>query len=170
MLICPWLDIHVFVPNYDIRKNTSFTFFIEQISIPLARVFNLSLKEGVVPFEWRKANIISLFKNGSRIKLELQTSEFNEISKLLERLIKNHMVDFLVRHKLLNPSQHGFLKARSCLNVCSLIALYPVFATFQSALPWQTCSFQCHFDFPGSIQPCCNYCAKTVRSNIHLCL
>ena len=25
------------------------------------------------------------------------------------------MVDFLVRHTLLNPSQHGFLKARSCL-------------------------------------------------------
>ena len=24
---------------------------VEQISIPLARVFNLSLKEGVVPFE-----------------------------------------------------------------------------------------------------------------------
>ena len=25
------------------------------------------------------------------------------------------MVDFLVGHKLLNPSQHGFLKVRSCL-------------------------------------------------------
>ena len=25
------------------------------------------------------------------------------------------MVDLLVRHKLLNSSQHGFLKARSCL-------------------------------------------------------
>ena len=25
------------------------------------------------------------------------------------------MVDFLVRRKLLNSSQHGFLKARSCL-------------------------------------------------------
>ena len=25
------------------------------------------------------------------------------------------MVNFLVRHNLLNPSQHGFLKARSCL-------------------------------------------------------
>ena len=37
------------------------------------------------------------------------------ICKLLERLIKDHMVDFLVRHKLLNSSQHGFLKARSCL-------------------------------------------------------
>ena len=37
------------------------------------------------------------------------------ICKLLERLIKDHMVDFLVRHKLLNSSQHGFLKSRSCL-------------------------------------------------------
>ncbi|WP_133434224.1 RNA-directed DNA polymerase, partial [Aeromicrobium phragmitis] len=37
------------------------------------------------------------------------------ICKLLERLIKDHMVDFLIKHKLINPSQHGFLKARSCL-------------------------------------------------------
>ena len=37
------------------------------------------------------------------------------ICKLLERLIKDHMVEFLVKHKLLNSSQHGFLKARSCL-------------------------------------------------------
>ena len=27
---------------------------VEQISIPLAKVFNLSLKEGMVPFEWKK--------------------------------------------------------------------------------------------------------------------
>ena len=39
---------------------------VEQISIPLARVFNLSLKEGVVPFEWKETNIIPLFKKGSR--------------------------------------------------------------------------------------------------------
>ena len=39
---------------------------VEQISIPIARVFNLSLKEGVVPFEWKEANIILLFKKGSR--------------------------------------------------------------------------------------------------------
>ena len=38
-----------------------------------------------------------------------------QLCKLLERLIKDNMVDFLVRHKLLNSSQHGFLKARSCL-------------------------------------------------------
>ena len=37
------------------------------------------------------------------------------IYKLLKRLTKYQIVDFLSRHKLLNPSQLGFLKARSCL-------------------------------------------------------
>ena len=37
------------------------------------------------------------------------------ICKLLERLIKDHPVDFLVKNKLINPSEHGFLKANmSC--------------------------------------------------------
>ena len=37
------------------------------------------------------------------------------ICKLLKKLIKDHMLGFLARHKLLNSSEHGFLKARSCL-------------------------------------------------------
>ena len=41
--------------------------------------------------------------------------EYTIFCRLLERFIKDHMVNFLVRHKLLNSSQHGFLKARSCL-------------------------------------------------------
>ena len=45
---------------------------VEQISIPLARVFNLSLKEGVVPFEWKEANIIQLFKRGSKINQRIK--------------------------------------------------------------------------------------------------
>ena len=35
---------------------------VEQISIPLATMFNLSLEEGIVPLEWKEANIIPLFK------------------------------------------------------------------------------------------------------------
>ena len=49
---------------------------VEQISIPLATVFNLSLEEGIVPLEWKEANIIPLFKKGSRNK-SVKTSEFN---------------------------------------------------------------------------------------------
>ena len=35
--------------------------------------------------------------------------------KVFETIIRDHMIDFLIKHKLLNPSQHGFLRARSCL-------------------------------------------------------
>ena len=43
---------------------------VEQISTPLAHAFNMSLQEGIVPFEWKEANIIPLFKKGSRNKSE----------------------------------------------------------------------------------------------------
>ena len=36
---------------------------VEQISSPLAHVFNMSLQEGIVPLEWKEANI-PLFKKG----------------------------------------------------------------------------------------------------------
>ena len=41
---------------------------VEQIRVPLATVFNVSLEEGIVPLEWKEANIIPLFKKGSRNK------------------------------------------------------------------------------------------------------
>ena len=90
---------------------------VEQISIPLATVFNMALEEGVVPLEWKEANIVPLFKKGSRSKSEKNRPVIlsSVICKLLERLIKDHLVDFLVKNYLINPSQHGFLKARSCL-------------------------------------------------------
>ena len=90
---------------------------VEQISTPLAHVFNMSLKEGIVPFEWKEANIIPVFKKGSRNKSVnyRPVSLTSVICKLLETIIRDHMMDFLIKHKLINPSQHGFLKAKSCL-------------------------------------------------------
>ena len=90
---------------------------VEQISKPLAHVFNMSLQEGIVPLEWKEPNIIPLFKKGSRNKSVnyRPVSLISVICKLLETIIRDHMIDFLVKHKLINPSQHGFLKARSCL-------------------------------------------------------
>ena len=90
---------------------------VEQISKPLAHVFNMSLQEGIVPVEWKEANIIPLFKKGSRNKSVnyRPVSLTSVICKLLETIMRDHMMDFLVKHKLINTSQHGFLKARSCL-------------------------------------------------------
>ena len=70
---------------------------VEHISIPLATVFNLTLEEGMVPLEWKEANVIPLFKKkGSRNKSEnyRPVSLTPVIYKLLERRIKDHLVDF----------------------------------------------------------------------------
>ena len=90
---------------------------VEQICTPLAHVFNMSLQEGIVRLEWKEANIIPLFKKGSRNKSVnyRPVSLTSVICKVLETIIRDHMMDFIIKHKLINPSQHGFLKARSCL-------------------------------------------------------
>ena len=76
----------------------------------------MSLQEGIVPLAWKEANIIPLFKKGS-INKSVHYRPVNltsGICKLLEIMIRDHMMDFLIKHKLLNPSPHGFLKAKSC--------------------------------------------------------
>ena len=91
---------------------------MEQISKPLAHVFTMSLQEGIVPLEWKEANIIPLFKKGSRNKSVnyRPVSLTSVICKLLESIIRDHIMDFLlIKHKLINSSQHGFLKSKACL-------------------------------------------------------
>ena len=90
---------------------------VEQISTSLEILFNLSIEEGIVPSEWKEANITPLFKKVSTNKPEnyRPVSLISDVCKLLETLIIYHMVEFLVKHKLINTSQHEFLKARSCL-------------------------------------------------------
>ena len=71
---------------------------VEQIITPLAKVFNLSQEEGIVPSEWKEANVTPLFKKGSRNKPEnyRPVSLTSVVCKLLETLIRDHMVEFLV--------------------------------------------------------------------------
>ena len=73
---------------------------VEQISTPLAKLFNLSIEEEIVPSEWKDANITPLFNKGSKNKPEnyRQVSLTSVACKLLETFIRDHMVEFLVKH------------------------------------------------------------------------
>ena len=77
---------------------------VEQISMPLAHVFNTSLQEGIVPLEWKEANITALFKKGSRNKSVNYgpVSLTSVICKLLETILRDHMMDFLIKHQTLH--------------------------------------------------------------------
>ena len=70
---------------------------VEQISMPLAHGINMSLREGIAPLEWKEASIIPLFKKGSRNKsVNYRPVRLTSvICKVLESIIRDHMVDFL---------------------------------------------------------------------------
>ena len=57
-------------PGVDGIPPKLFKEIVEQINAPLAKVFNLSLEEGIVPSELKEANITPLYKKGSRNKPE----------------------------------------------------------------------------------------------------
>ena len=59
------------------------------------------------------------------------------VLKLLETLIRDHVVEHLVKHKLINASQHGFLKIRSCLSNLPVDVVYIDFQKAFDKVPYQ---------------------------------
>ena len=89
----------------------------DHISYPLFLLFRRSLDEGVVPGDWRSANVSPVYKSGSRIKAMnyRPVSLTSVICKVFESLMRDTIVSFLENKELLLDSQHGFRKGRSCL-------------------------------------------------------
>jgi len=88
-----------------------------EICYPLADIFNSSLNEGVVPLDWRIANVTPIYKKGSRQEPGnyRPISLTSQIGKVLESIIRDEMVIHLKDRKLISDTQHGFTQKRSCL-------------------------------------------------------
>ena len=86
------------------------------ISIPLQILFQKSIDKGSVPLDWKKAKVIPIFKKGSKGKAcnYRPVSLTSVVCKLMESIIRDSITDHLVRNRLINNSQHGFTKDRSC--------------------------------------------------------
>ena len=90
---------------------------VDVICQPLAIIYARSLEEGVVPKDWRCANVTPIFKKGSKSS----AGNYRPVSltcilcKVMESIIRDAIVKHLAENKLLLPSQHGFMKAKSCL-------------------------------------------------------
>ena len=83
-----------------------------QVAYPLAIIFQQSVDQTRVPQQLRTANVIPIFKKGSK----RDTANYRPISltshigKLLERIIRDHIMRHLDNKQLIKPSQqHGFL-------------------------------------------------------------
>jgi hypothetical protein len=76
-------------------------------------LFNLCLDLGYVPNKWKLANVVPIFKKGSRemVNNYRPVSLLTVISKVMERCIHSH-VYAITRQDILS-SQHGFMTSRS---------------------------------------------------------
>jgi ribonuclease P/MRP protein subunit RPP40 len=96
----------------------------EEIGDMLNSIFNSSLKTGLVPTDWKLANITPLFKKGSKSAPGnyRPVSLTSVIGKLFETLLKIKIMGFLDSKDLLSNIQYGFRKGRSCTT--NLLSFY----------------------------------------------
>ena len=87
-----------------------------QLSVPLQSIFQKSLVQEKLPSQWKVGKIVPIFKNkGSRSDPKnYRPVSLTSIScKIMERILKKHMINHLLGNNLLHPGQHGFLSGKS---------------------------------------------------------
>ncbi|KAF2343437.1 Reverse transcriptase domain, partial [Trinorchestia longiramus] len=89
----------------------------EVISEPLTNIFSRSLETGIVPDDWKRANVTPIFKKGNKqIPNNYRPISLTSvISKTIERLLKVRITKHLNDQNFINDTQHGFKEKRSCL-------------------------------------------------------
>ena len=86
-----------------------------ELCIPLTMIFENSIETAQLPDQWKVARVSAIFKKGNK-KL---ASNYRPVSitsivcRTFEKIIRDHIVSFLMEHGLLSNFQFGFMKGRS---------------------------------------------------------
>ena len=86
------------------------------IAPALCRIFKASLESGIVPSDWKSANVTPLFKKGSKQMAEnyRPISLTCICSKIMEHIVVSNIMHHFDNHQTLSNLQHGFLRGHSC--------------------------------------------------------
>ena len=88
----------------------------EELSPYLTAIFQRSFDTGIVPKDWRTANVTAIFKKGEKFK----ASSYRPVSltslccKIQEHVITSNILKHLESYDILTDCQHGFRARRSC--------------------------------------------------------
>lgn len=90
---------------------------LEQLIKPLKNIFTKSLNESKLPEVWKQANVTAIFKSGEKINPEnyRPISLTSVVCKLLERLIRDSLLEHMISNDFFSPFQHGFIPGKSCV-------------------------------------------------------
>ncbi|KAK4811349.1 hypothetical protein QYF61_027581 [Mycteria americana] len=91
---------------------------------PVSIIYQQSWLTGEVPVDWRLANVTPIYKKGRKE----DPGNYRPVSltlvpgKLMEQIILSAITRHVGDNQGIKPSQHGFMKGRSCLT--NLISFY----------------------------------------------
>jgi len=114
------------IPNIFLKKS------VTSITLPLSFLFERSMSSNYIPPIWKAAKIIPILKKGSSTDASnyRPISLISSISKVMERVIVNQMLDFLHAHQLITPAQYGFQHGSS--TIIQLIECHSAWLTSQN--------------------------------------
>ena len=94
------------------------------LALPLSILFQKSLNEGVLPSDWLKACVTAIHKKGDKTT----AGNYRPISitsilcKIMESLVRDELVNHMVKNNLISSKQHGFVPLGNCItNLLSCI-------------------------------------------------
>ena len=87
----------------------------DQLSIPIAKLYDVSLQTGKLPEEWRHSTITAIHKKGSKSTVTnyRPIALTSIICKTMESIIRDHIMDHFTKNNLFSNKQFGFIKGRS---------------------------------------------------------
>ncbi|GAB0209560.1 mitochondrial enolase superfamily member 1 [Grus japonensis] len=96
----------------------------EELAKPLSIIYQQSWLTGEVPDDWRLANVTPIYKKGQKEDPgNYGPFSLTSVSgKVMEQIILSVLTRQVQGNQGIRPSQHGFMKGRSCLN--NLISFY----------------------------------------------
>ncbi|KAK4830972.1 hypothetical protein QYF61_014431 [Mycteria americana] len=96
----------------------------EELAKPLSIIYQQSWLTGEVPDDWRLASLMPIYKKGRKEDPGnyRPVSLTSVLGKIMERFILSVLNRHVQANQGIRPSQHGFMKGRSCLT--NLISFY----------------------------------------------
>ena len=88
-----------------------------QLCVPLTILFNRSLNEVLLPEDWKRVNVIPIFKKGeiSDPGNYRPISLTSTVCEVLKSFIRESIIEHMTSNNLISNTQHGFLPKRSCV-------------------------------------------------------
>ena len=88
----------------------------DEIAPALTLLFNASLKQGIVPKDWKRAMINPIYKAGKKDRSNPENYRPTSLTcitcKILEHIVHSNIMQHLETNEVLNETQHGQKKKK----------------------------------------------------------